>query len=569
MERANSRARVGWFEVISKYLLTASSSWWDMPVLRPLEPSGPAPPLPEFFSDRHGRAGEAPHRGGRRGRRIRRSRRGKGLSLSGIWIGAASLSLAGCAYLPKDSKPAVPLSPPAMAATVASVPAETVSVAAEWPGNFWWCGLDCPELDRIMQLALTTNPDLRATLDRVHQAWAMAAGARSRYLPSAEVRPWLANSVFGVWGFPGSSFFGPFGANSFFFWDIIPLFTSYHVDLWGEDRARVRAAVGEARAAESEVAVARLLLGATVARRYVRLAAAEEELRLARRREGLAGELLSLSRVRGSRGVDSLFPLHTAEERLEEARQEVAGLERESRSLRNEIARLAGQGPDWGRSLVVSEASFPRRFPLPERIAFDLLGHRPDVAVARWRAQAAANQVKVAKTAFYPNLNLVAWLGFQTLNFPTLFLSPGLPLMYMAGPAITLPIFQGGRLTAQLEAVTEEYQIAVERYNSVLLSALQQVADALAYWQEAVADLEAQERAVRAAAANVELSRRLFASGLNVRQDLLEMQYRLAEAESRLSVRHAQHVDSAVGLLVALGGGFEPAMTPEWPRKGL
>ncbi|WP_018291546.1 efflux transporter outer membrane subunit [Verrucomicrobium sp. 3C] len=491
------------------------------------------------------------------------------LLLPGIWISAVSLSLAGCAYLPKDSKPAIPIAPPTIAATVASVAPEAVSVTAEWPQNFWWRGLECPELDQVMHLALTSNPDLRATLDRVHQAWAMAAGARSRYLPSGEVRPWLANSVFGVWGFPGSSFFGPFGANSFFFWDIIPLFTSYHVDLWGEDRARVRAAVGEARAEESEVAVARLLLGATVARRYVRLAAAEEELRLARRRESIAGELLSLSRVRGSRGVDSLFPVHTAEERLEAARQDVAGLARECQTVRNEIARLAGQGPDWGRALAVSEASFPRRFPLPERIPFDLLGHRPDVAVACWRAQAAANQLKVAKTAFFPNLNLVAWLGFQTLNFPTIFLNPALPLMYMAGPAITLPIFQGGRLTAQLETVAEEYHIAVERYNSVLLSAVQQVADSLAYWQEAAKDLEAQERAVKAAQANVDLSRRLFASGLNVRQDVLEMQYRLAEEETRLSARHAQHVDSAVGLLVALGGGFEPASIPEWPHKGL
>ncbi|CAB4243896.1 Outer membrane component of tripartite multidrug resistance system (fragment) [Methylacidimicrobium sp. AP8] len=326
---------------------------------------------------------------------------------------------------------------------------------------------------------------------------------------------------------------------------------------------------GEARAAESEVAVARLLLAATVARRFIRLAAVEDELRLARRREAIAGELLSLSRVRGGRGIDSLIPVHTAEERVEAARQEAAGLERESLSLRNEIARLAGQGPDWGRSLAVAEASFPRRFPLPERIAFDVLGHRPDVAVARWRAQAAANRVKVAKTAFYPNLNLVAWFGFQTLNFPTLFLSPGVPLMYMAGPALTLPIFEGGRLTAQLEAVTEEYHIAVERYNSVLLSALQQVADALAYWQEAIQDLEAQERAVAAAAANLELSRRLFGSGLNMRQDLLEMEYRLAEEESRLSTRRAQHVDAAVSLLVALGGGFEPPLTPEFPDKRL
>ncbi|CAB4243897.1 protein of unknown function [Methylacidimicrobium sp. AP8] len=161
-----------------------------------------------------------------------------------LWVGVASLLPAGCAYLPKDSRPATPIDPPAMAKTVASVAPEAVSVADGWPRNFWWRKLECSELDRIMQLALTSNPDLRAALDRVHQAWVMAAGERSRYLPSAQVRPWLANSIFGVWGFPGSSFFGPFGENSFFFWDILPMFTSYHVDLWGEDRARIRAAAG-------------------------------------------------------------------------------------------------------------------------------------------------------------------------------------------------------------------------------------------------------------------------------------------------------------------------------------
>lgn len=469
-----------------------------------------------------------------------------------------TLFLCGCATLPKDTRLSTPIEPPQIKQTLSTeFDPSSEKIVKKWPLNNWWEGFHSPEMNRIITIALGKNPDLKASLARIHQAWAVAAGARSRYLPSFYSTQFLFPVPFGVMQLPGSSFFGPFGDNSFFFWSVIPALANYHLDLWGEDKARVRAAIGMARATEAEFALSRLFLSTTLASRYIRLASAEEELELARSGQQIMQELLKLVQMRKKSGIENLLPVHTIEQRLQTVTQQVNSLERETKILRDEIARLAGQSPDWGKTILAKEPHFPKRFPLPQSLPLDLLGRRPDVAVSKWRAEALAHQVKVTKTAFYPNLDLVSLVGFETLNFATLFLNPGLPLLYIAGPAWNLPIFTGGRLSAELVVAQEEYNIAVENYNSTLLSAFQQVADALAVWKETDKNLESQEQSTHAAKSNAELSARLFSAGINTKTDLLDLQYTLIQSQITLSGRTAEHLEAAVGLFLALGGGYD------------
>ncbi len=468
------------------------------------------------------------------------------------------MMITGCATLPKDTRVAAPLETPQIKETLhAQFDNSSEKIVKKWPSLRWWEEFHNPEMNRIITIALGKNPDLKASLSRIHQAWAIAAGARSRYLPSFSSTQFLFPVPLGVLQLPGSSFFGPFGDNSFFFWSVIPALSNYHLDLWGEDKARVRAAIGMARASEAEYALARLFLSTTLASRYIRLASAEEELGLARSGQKIINELLHLVQMRKKSGIENLLPVHTIEQRLETINQLVNSLERETKILRDEIARLAGQSPDWGRTILVKESTFPKRFPLPKSLPLDLLGRRPDVAVSQWRAEALAHQVKVTKTAFYPNLDLVALVGFETLNFATLFLNPALPLLYIAGPAWNLPIFTAGRLSSELVVAQEEYNIAVESYNSTLLSAFQQVADALAVWKETDKNLSSQEQSTNSAQSNAELSARLFSAGINTKTDLLDLQYTLIQSQITLSNRTAEHLEAAVGLFLALGGGYE------------
>ncbi|MGD9896376.1 MAG: efflux transporter outer membrane subunit [Candidatus Methylacidiphilaceae bacterium] len=483
------------------------------------------------------------------------------LLLRAVPLLAGALGLAGCAMLPKGIPTAEKTPLPPMEKTLAA--GSHLQAAPEWTRPLWWKELRCSELDRIVDEALSGNPGLRAAADRIRLSWAMAVHERGRLLPSLEGRPWLLNDSLGVWQVPGSSFFGPFGGRSFAFADYSPAFLTYHVDLWGQDRSRIRAAVGEARAAMAEFALAQLTLSATLARRYIELVSRTEEEEIVRKMASELEQDLALVRSRHRRaGIDTLLPVYALEQRLEATRQRERILERENALLRDEIAALAGKGPDWGRTIPITVASFPKRFPLPSSVPLELLSHRPDVAVTLWRVESAAQRVRVAKTAFYPNIDLVGFAGFQTLNMATILLAPAQAFMYMAGPAITLPLFERGQLTARLVAEQEEYNIAVERYNDAVLGAARSVADALAHWKESVETLSAQDRALSAADRFARLTDSRYKAGIATRIDQIEATLTAREQELRLSSLTASHLESVVALHEALGGGYQSQAAP-------
>ncbi|CAB4243217.1 Outer membrane component of tripartite multidrug resistance system [Methylacidimicrobium sp. AP8] len=473
---------------------------------------------------------------------------------------SGAMALTGCAFLPKGTPVAQKMPLPPMEKTLAA--AGPVRPSPEWTRPLWWKDLHSSELDRILDEALSGNPGLRAAADRIRSSWAIAAHERGRLLPGLEGRPWLLNDTLGIWQIPGSSFFGPFGGRSFAFADYSPAFFTYHVDLWGEDRARIRAAVGEARAAMAEFAVAQLSLSTTIARRYIELLSRVEEKEIVQKMVAQLREDLALARSRHRKaGIDTLLPVYSLEQRLAAARQRERILEREETVLRDEIATLAGKGPDWGRTIRIAPASFPRRFPLPSTVPLELLSRRPDVAVALWRVELAAQRVKVAKTAFYPNVNLVGFAGFQSLNMATVLLAPAQAFMYMVGPAITLPLFERGQLTARLVAEQEEYNIAVERYNAAVLDAARSVADALAQWKESVENLTTQDTALSAAHRFTRLTDSRYQAGLVTRMDLIEASLAAQEQELRLSSLTASHLESVVALHEVLGGGYQTQTT--------
>ncbi|VVM07043.1 efflux transporter outer membrane subunit [Methylacidimicrobium tartarophylax] len=474
---------------------------------------------------------------------------------------SGALGLCGCATLPKDTPIAQKMPLPPMAKTLAAV--KPLRATPEWTRPIWWKQLHSPDLDRLIGEALSGNPGLRAAADRIRFSWAIAAHERGRLLPSLEGRPWLLPDTLGLWQVPGSSFFGPFGGRSFAFADYAPAFFTYHVDLWGEDRSRIRAAVGEAQAAMAEFALSQLTLSTTLARRYIELVSRAEEEEIVRQMVSELEQDLALARSRHRKaGIDTLLPVYSLEQRLAAARQREKTLEREVALLRDEIAALAGKGPDWGRTIPITPASFPKRFPLPASVPLELLSHRPDVAITLWRVESAAQRVRVAKTAFYPNINLVGFAGFQTLNMATILLTPAQAFMYMVGPAITLPIFERGQLTARLVAEQEEYNVAVERYNDAVLGAARSVADALAHWKESAENLATQDAALSAADRFARLTDSRYKAGLVTRIDQIEASLASREQSLRLSSLTASHLESVVALYESLGGGYQSPATP-------
>ncbi len=428
---------------------------------------------------------------------------------------------------------------------------ESEKIGKEWPKAQWWRDFRSKELDRLMEVALRGNPTLRVAMARLDQAEAVANYQAAQMLPIVRARADFLQRRFSA-----TDFYGPNGGKTFTGAEINPVVFRYHLDLWGKDQAALEAALGKERAQASELAAARLVLSTAIARGYFRLCSTEEEIELAHALVEKSEEKLKLMQLRWERGLAEKDPIHTGEQKLEAARQRESSLRAEAKILRNRLAALAGQGPDWGKSIQVSAGVFAERFPQPSNVPLGVLTHRPDVAAALWRVEAAAQLVKVAKTNFYPDINLVGFAGLHSLNLKDLFLSHGASVAYSMGPTVTLPIFENG-LQAELKNEQAGYDAAVESYNGALLAAVQQVADALAHWRESLDHDNDQDRAMQAALAEAELAGKRYQSGLSTRDGEIEAASALIEQRLKASEIKAAHLQAAVGLIEALGGGYE------------
>jgi NodT family efflux transporter outer membrane factor (OMF) lipoprotein len=459
--------------------------------------------------------------------------------------------LNGCAWLPEDGTRAKLLDMPSLKQTL-DTDAQAEKIVREWPRAQWWQEFHNVELNRLIEAALKDSPSLHAAAARLTQAEAVADFQAAEMLPSISANVELHHRRFSA-----TDFYGPAGGQTFTGAYIDPAVFRYHLDLWGKDKAALEAALGKEKAQASELAMARLMLSTAIARSYIRLCSAEEDIELAQSLVKKAEEKMQLAELRWQRGLTAKDSVYASEQQVEAARQRETSVRNQVQTLRNRLATLAGQGPDWGKSIRAGEIEIAGHLPQPEALSLGLLAHRPDVAAAMWQVESAAQLIKVAKTRFYPDVNLVGFAGLRSLNLKDLFLSHGASVAYGMGPTLTLPIFEGGRLEAELKNQQAAYDVAVESYNGTLLTAVQQVADSLADWRKTVEHDAAQERALEAAEAASTLAGKRYRAGLSTRDGIIEAEAALIRQRLTASELKSAHLLAAVGLIEALGGGYE------------
>lgn len=192
-----------------------------------------------------------------------------------------------------------------------------------------------------------------------------------------------------------------------------------------------------------------------------------------------------------------------------------------------------------------------------------LLVHRPDLAAALYRADSAARLVKVAKTQFYPTIDLTAFVGFNALTLTkgadqlANFLFNGQSFSYGIAPGLRLPWFEGGRLRGELAVHRAEYDAAVELYNDTLLGALREVADSLSAWQAAKEMLHSHRRLVASLSDDWRLAKVRVVSGLDDAREVLRHRYPVLEQEYAMRALESDQLVAAVDLIEALGGGYQ------------
>jgi NodT family efflux transporter outer membrane factor (OMF) lipoprotein len=457
------------------------------------------------------------------------------------------LLAAGCASsdgLTTHSKPADAL----QLKTAEALAAVPVAPGA-WPTEEWWKTLGDPQLDALIAEALASSPSVRLARTRVDRAVALAEAAGAALAPQASLDAGASRQRIS-----GNSIYPRPLAGSWIWQNQALLNFSYDFDFWGRNEAAHAAALGQAKAAEADAHAATLMLSSAVALAYVQLARTYDQLDLARDLLAQRERQLKLIRDRLGAGLDSRVELRQAEGTPPETRQRIAQLEESIALSRNQIAALLGQGPDRGLALARPQPGAGAAFALPSQLPAELLGRRPDIVASRWRVEAAARDADHARAEFYPNVNLVLFAGLQAITWSK-FLETGSRTLG-AGPAFSLPIFDGGKLRGTLGAKNADYDAAAEQYNQALADALREVADQVAAWRS----IERQEAEVAAGLAaarsayDLALSR--YRAGLSNYLTVISAEAQLTGQRGLAAELKARRLEAAIGLARALGGGY-------------
>ncbi len=420
-----------------------------------------------------------------------------------------------------------------------------------WPTQDWWKAFNDSQLDGLVDEALAGNPDLDAADARVRKAQALADVADAARKPSLGALAGAAGARIPKTLFP-SPMGGHFGVTQYgildFKWDF---------DVGDGKRAAWQAALGEARAREVEARAARLTLSANVVSAYATLANAYTQRDLAQQALQRAQTFGKLTAQRVAAGIDSRFQSAQIDSETADAAAQLAAADNDVRGSGIALAVLLGRGPDRVLDIARPQPLPATALALPSDLPADLLGRRPDVVAARWRVEAAAHKIKAAKATFLPDVSITALAGLVA--------GPGASLLqasaglYSVAPALNLPIFEGGKLRANLAGEDADYDLAVAQYNKTVIGAINEVAERMDNLRALDAQ-SARERQSQASAQQAyDLAMQRYRGGVGNYLEALTVRAQLLDAEQRLAALHLQRASAAVQLIKALGGGFEPA----------
>lgn len=415
----------------------------------------------------------------------------------------------------------------------------------------WWTTFGDSQLDRIMADALADSPTLAAALARIRIADAAVAGRRAEQLPQIDIdaqeqRTRLSDKYIIPPPYGGSTrWVGTAQANF-----------SWTIDFWGRQAAMVAQARSTSRAAALDADAARLALVGSVAQTYVELVRAEQLADIAGSFVTARERNVALVRSRIKNQLASDFDARAAETLLSEARQARLRALGQRETVVHALAALAGRGADYYPTIGRARLSLATALPLPTTLPADLLGRRPDLLAGLARVDAAAAGRTVARTAYYPNVDLLALIGSQAIGLGALF--TGGALTYGGGPSIHLPIFEGGRLRADYAGAIGQLDAATADYNDAVLRAVRDAADAISLVRTADADAAEQARLLGSLEDVVRLDRVRTGAGLGSQLDILDAGTRVLSAEQASTNIAADGVVRRIQLLVAIGGGFDP-----------
>lgn len=470
------------------------------------------------------------------------------LALTIAWL---SCLFAGCALIHHNGTPDATIAPEQINL------ADDIHLAREgWPAARWWTQYDDAQLDALIDQALSNAPTMRIARSRVAQAKSdvelVSAGSNLQVTALAllDRTHVSANGFLGPFAenIPSEGLTGPWYTEG-----IVGLGASLNIDIWGKQRAQVTASLGVRNARLAETSAVELEISADVAQLYYGIQTTYALIDLLDQSRDIAAFAVSAHGARVARGLEARTELETAKAQQLAVEQQLASAQNRVVAFRESLRALIGAGPN--DLPVITAVPLPsQQAAMPDTLSYELLARRPDLQALRWYVQASFDRIDAAKAAFYPSFDIRAFFGVNALHLSDLFMHASQQINFI--PGLYLPIFDGGRLNANLGGARAQSNLLIEQYNEAVLNAVRDVAQTGSRLQTLDTQFDLQRRRVESITFAGDSAEAHYQRGLSSRLAALEARQPVIAEQAALLALHGEIIGQDIALMKALGGGY-------------
>lgn len=420
---------------------------------------------------------------------------------------------------------------------------------APWPTEKWWQQFADTQLEALIEQALANSPNMQIAQARIQQAHAIttsvAADSGANLAASGQVSRQLFSQNF---------IYPPPLGGTYVTSGNLDLSFSYDFDFWGRHRNILEATLGQRAAAQAEAAGAAATLAAAVAKVYFQWQALNAQITLTQVIADQRTTLVRLEKKRIQAGIARGDTLHALTAAAAVAQQMLVQLNTQRQQILYQLQFLLGK--DHHLPILQARALPNINSEIPKDLSIHLLVRRADIAAARDRVQASLKYIDAARAAFYPDINISAFLGLSSLQMAQLLKASSREQGIT--PAIYLPIFDAGRLHANLSSKEADMTLAIAQYDQAVHTAIAEVNDAIVHLNGIENERASLEKQQQAYLLDFHSSQQRARAGLTDQRETILNQLNVLNAQEQELRRHAQGLLAQIDLIKALGGGYRP-----------
>ena len=467
---------------------------------------------------------------------------------------ASTTVLSGCALIREDASPHQQLAPEQIKL------ADDIHLASSgWPQAQWWRQFNDPQLAALIDKTLSGSHTLTEAKLREEQAQSQA-----ELLEGGSQLQMAALGMINRQRASANGFLGPYALDApklgmdgpYYTQATVGLVAGLNLDLWGEHRSAVAAAIGAQNAAVAETAAVELSLSVAVAQLYYSMQASYQMLDLLEQTRDVIDYAVRAHQSKVAQGLEAKVPYHGARAQMLAVDKQIAAAKGQLKETRESLRALVGAGADT--RLDIKPTALPQvQTGIPATLSYQLLARRPDLQAMRWYVQASLDRVDAARALFYPSFDIKMFFGLDAIHINDLFKGTSRQINFI--PGLRLPLFDGGRLNANLKNTRAASNMMIERYNQSVLNAVRDVAINGTRLQTLNDERMMQAERVDATRYTQSAAEAAFGRGLGSRLQATEARLPVLAEQMSLLIIDTQRVIQSIQLIKSLGGGYQAA----------